>query len=212
MAMANPQTHRISGYYKFTRQIAYQTPCFSSLAGSATPPPITLGLAANPTHSSLPTSAIVNLAWAMAFNVSSEPAPALSKGAVVGVGVGAGVAAIAIVAAVVFFVIRWRRKRRSEGFAAGAAGRDRHVSVVGETQQGMTYREGYHAPGEGQMSPREVKPGFGVAAGGGEWERGYGYGGAPQGYHQAGGYQGQHQAGEYQGQHHGGGYDGYYRS
>ena len=104
----------------------------------------------------------------MAFNVSSEPAPALSKGAVVGVGVGAGVAAIAIVAAVVFFAIRWRRRRAAAAAGGSGHGRGRHgVDVVGggETQQGMTYREGYHAPGEGQMSPREVKPSYGGGSG-----------------------------------------------
>lgn len=164
-----------SGYYKFTREIASQTPCFSSLLGTATPPPITIGLAANPTHSSLPTSAVVNLAWAMSFKVA-EPEPALSKGAVVGIGVGAGVGAVVILAAVVFFFVRWRRSKRA---AAAADAQLHHAAGLADPQQqGMTYHPGYHAPQEGLPSPPpwEVKPTHGVGTGGGgHWDRGYGY-------------------------------------
>ncbi|KAK4150469.1 hypothetical protein C8A00DRAFT_46151 [Chaetomidium leptoderma] len=135
-----------SGYYKFTREIASQTPCFSSLVGKATPPPITIGLAANPTDMSLPTSAVVNLAWAMAYKVA-DPAPALSKGAVVGIGVGSGVVAIAILAAVVLLVVRWRRAR--------AVKAEQPVGLGDSAQQGMTYQSGYHAPPGSPPPPME---------------------------------------------------------
>ncbi|KAK3899794.1 hypothetical protein C8A05DRAFT_46233 [Staphylotrichum tortipilum] len=129
-----------SGYYKFTRPIAFQTPCFSSLSGSlhASPPPITAGLAANPRDSSVPTSAIVNLAWAMGYNVSGEPTTALSKGAVIGIGVGSGVGVIVVVTVLAFLVIRWRRARKAATGGGGGGG-------VG---QGVSYHEGYHAPGQ----------------------------------------------------------------
>lgn len=143
-----------SGYYKFTRPIAYQTPCFSSLADKVTPPPITAGLAANPTDSSLPTSAVLNVAWAMGFNTTGETSPpGLSTGATVGIGVGAGVVAIALLVVVGVFLVR-RRKNKS-GTPPGAA--DKQL----QPDQGMTYQPGYHAPG-GPASPPPV--------GGSDWK------------------------------------------
>ncbi|KAK3295244.1 uncharacterized protein B0H64DRAFT_321318, partial [Chaetomium fimeti] len=152
-----------NGYYKFTRQVASQTPCFSSLAGRATPPPITVGMPANPTDTTLPTSAVVNLAWAMGFKVDDDPAPALSKGAVVGIGVGSGVVAVTVIAAIAYFVLRWRRNRR-------AAAVEEHLGAG----EGMTYTAGYHAPQERLGSPAQMKLGHGVQAGG-EWDGRYGY-------------------------------------
>jgi hypothetical protein len=120
-------------------------------------------LAANPTDTNLPTSAVVNLALAMGFNVDDDPAPVLSRGAVVGIGVGSGVVAVTVVVAIAYFVLRWRRNRKgkmvgNEDLGAG---------------QGMTYKSGYHAPQDGLASPTEVKPGIVVA--GAEWDGRYGY-------------------------------------
>ncbi|KAK3934443.1 hypothetical protein QBC46DRAFT_237021, partial [Diplogelasinospora grovesii] len=106
-----------NGYYKFTAQIAYQTPCYSSL-DSVIPitalPPITAGLSANPTDTSKPTSAVLNIALAMGYNVTSgdNPGP-LSKGATIGIGIGAGVVAIALGAIAAVFILRMRKKRRA---------------------------------------------------------------------------------------------------
>ncbi|KAL2134403.1 hypothetical protein VTI74DRAFT_242 [Chaetomium olivicolor] len=164
-----------NGYYKFTRLVAFQTPCFSSLAGRAIPPPITAGLAANPTDSSVPTSAIVNIAFAMGFNVSGETSSGLSTGTKAGIGVGAGIGALIIVAAVAFFVLWWRRKRVGQ------------QSGLEDQNQGMTYQPGYNVP---QESPRRLtaltKParlvpqGYG-GSGDGNWGKVYGHSGGYQG-------------------------------
>lgn len=152
-----------SGYYKFTREVASQTPCFSSLAVTAVPPPITVGLAANPSDTSRPTSAIVNLAWAMAYKVKTEPTP-LSKGAVVGIGVGASLAAIAIIAGAAFVCLRWRRQSRR----AGAEHLDSHL--------GMTYESGYHAPRESGVPLRALERPYSDHREGAEEQHGLGYG------------------------------------
>ena len=101
-----------NGFYKFTTHMAYQTPCFSSLATRITPPPLTAGLANNPTDTSLPTSAVVNVAWAMGYNVTTEAQSPLSRGAIVGIGVGAGVLALLLGAVTVFVFLRVRRNRK----------------------------------------------------------------------------------------------------
>lgn len=106
----------------------------------------------------------------MGFNVDDAPAPALSRGAVVGIGVGSGVVAVTVIAAVAYLVLRWRRRNRKGG--GGDAG-------VG---QGVAYKSGYHAPQDGLAEPVGVKPGVVVA--GAEWDGRYGYP-VPQG----GGYQ-----------------------
>ncbi|KAK3331687.1 hypothetical protein B0T19DRAFT_413805 [Cercophora scortea] len=117
-----------NGFYKFTSMIAHQTPCFSSLAAKVTPPPVTAGQQDNPTDTSKPTSAVVNIAWAMGYNVSSDAGgPALSKGATIGIGVGAGVVAIALVATAALVILRIRRNKKAalEEQAAAAAANGR---------------------------------------------------------------------------------------
>ncbi|KAK4118561.1 hypothetical protein N657DRAFT_637920 [Parathielavia appendiculata] len=189
-----------NGYFKFTRQVAFQTPCFSYLSETANPPPITLGLAKNPTETSLPTSAIVNLIWAMSFNVTQEEQPrALSTGAVVGIGVGTGIAAILAVTAIAFLILRWRRNKKKvseaqlggledtqqqgvtyqSGYHAPQDNRivEEHHSHGGlrDTQhhQGMAYHSGYHAP-QGSSPPVAMKAAY-AGTGGGAWEPGYAY-------------------------------------
>ena len=136
----------------------------------------------------------------MGFNTTGEvSSQALSKGAVVGIGVGAGVVAVVAAAAVVFFVLR-SRKRKS-GALAGA---DEQPGLG----QGMTYQEGYHAPG-GSMSPPpphgigkpvpSVSREYGGGAGGvggnrGDWDGRYGYQDGYQGVQQQGGYEGGYRA------------------
>ncbi|KXX77950.1 hypothetical protein MMYC01_206778 [Madurella mycetomatis] len=175
-----------SGYYKFTRQVAYQTPCFSSLAEKATPPAITSGLAANPTDSSLPTSAVVNVAWSMGYNTSSDSSPPLSRGATIGIGVGAGVLGISLGVLAAFFIMRWRRNKKS----ASTAEQLQQTAQL-EPHQGMTYQHGYHAP-PGSPPPPNSNAGLpaptkhmttvssysGGVGGGGDgrqWDVGYGY-------------------------------------
>jgi hypothetical protein len=189
-----------SGYYKFTKKFAYQIPCFSYLPETTTPPPITVGLAAIPTNTAVPTSAIVNLVWAMSFNLTAEQPQTLSKGAVVGIGVGSGIAAIVIVAAVAYLFLRWRRKKKTA--------REEQLGGPGDTQQGMTYQSGYHAPQDRVMEephggmgdvhqgltyysgyhapqgspppPMAMRPTYGGT--GGAWDPGYAYRSQSMGY------------------------------
>jgi len=137
-----------NGFYKFTRQIAFQTPCFSSFAEKITPPILTAGLMANPTNTELPTSAIINVALAMGYSVSDGATPPLSKGAAIGVGVGAGVFAIALVTLTVWVFFRVRRNKQN---AAVAPAREVQHSYHDRDPKspasvGMTYPQGYISP------------------------------------------------------------------
>jgi len=113
---------------------------------------LTAGLAGNPTDTNLPTSAVVNMAWAMGFNVSDAAQPPLSKGAAIGVGVGAGVFGLALIALTAFVCLRVRRnkKRALEGGGTGPAQPDMGQVAT----QGTTYQQGYHhaAPGSPPLS------------------------------------------------------------
>ncbi|KAL1838167.1 hypothetical protein VTJ49DRAFT_2969 [Mycothermus thermophilus] len=169
-----------SGYYKFTREIAQQTPCFSSLATTENPPPVTAGLSANPTQSNLPTSAVVNLAIAMAFDVE-DPAPTLSQAAIIGIGVGSGIAALIIVAASSFLFVRWRRhKKETSRNREPAVGMSNAPDIpdIPDMRQGTTYQSGYHAPVEAQEAAQNANPFY--VEDPGAWEAGYQYG---SGYH-----------------------------
>ncbi len=141
-----------SGYFKFTSRLAFQTPCFSSFGSNAktTPPPLTAGLAANPTDSSKPTSAILNIAWAMSYNVTEPPSSGLSQAATIGIGVGAGVLAILLGVLFAFVCLRIRKSKRQQREAEtaariAAAGGGGMGADVGET----SYQHGYHQPGPG---------------------------------------------------------------
>lgn len=90
-----------------------QTPCFSTLADTLTPPPLTAALASNPS-TVLPTAAVVNVVYAMHYSVSPSSAPALTTGAIAGIGVGSAVAALALVGAGVLALLRRRDRRRME--------------------------------------------------------------------------------------------------
>ncbi|KAK5659527.1 hypothetical protein OQA88_729 [Cercophora sp. LCS_1] len=133
------------GYFKFTTLIAFQTPCFSFLSSLITPPVLTAGLAANPTDTRLPTSAILNVALAMSYNVTSD-APGLSKPAAIGIGVGVGVSALALAAITAWVCIRARKKKRE-----AQAPTQTHVTGQVETRYqdhdpGVVYQRGYNAP------------------------------------------------------------------
>ncbi|KAK4163848.1 hypothetical protein QBC43DRAFT_334971 [Cladorrhinum sp. PSN259] len=158
-----------NGYLKFTRLMASQTPCFSSLAAKATPPMITVGApGVPPQNSSIPTSALVNIALAMSYQVEHELPPSsssssgLSQGAVIGIGIGAGIGAILLIALIACLVVRARSKKKTHqpvpqmvntenpfadapGLGGGVV--DPVSPGYGQgQQQGMTYKAGYHAP------------------------------------------------------------------
>ncbi|KAK3322978.1 hypothetical protein B0H66DRAFT_446451, partial [Apodospora peruviana] len=104
-----------NGFFKFTSKIAHQTPCFSSLGDTTITRPraIIAGGSDNPTDSARPTSAIVNVVWAMGYNMTATESGGLSKGATIGIGVGAGVFAIALVALLAVVFVRIRRSKKA---------------------------------------------------------------------------------------------------
>ncbi|CAK7218846.1 hypothetical protein SBRCBS47491_003643 [Sporothrix bragantina] len=98
-----------SNYWPFTRDLGGQTPCYSSLAMVTQAPTLTEGLIGQPTDTQKPTSAVINVVWAMSYPVESKSS--LSKGAIAGI-VVAAVVVIAALAALSFFLIRARRKNK----------------------------------------------------------------------------------------------------
>lgn len=185
-----------NGFYKFTSKIAFQTPCFSSLNGKITPPVLTAGLAGNPTDTSLPTSAVINVAWAMGYNVTSGSTPPLSKGAAIGVGVGAGVFAIALVALTVWVFMRVRRNKRN-----AAAPQPEPVEDAYHDQEpkaspstGVTYPQGYSPapPLSPPVSPQSTGTGTGAGVGMGMAAAQYGHVRQFSDGTQTGGYAGSH--------------------
>ncbi len=64
-------------------------------------PTLTAGLAGQPTDTTVPTSAVVNVVWAMSYPVQ-QSSPGLSTGALAGIAIGA-VGAVAIMASLGFW-------------------------------------------------------------------------------------------------------------
>ncbi|KAK1758331.1 hypothetical protein QBC47DRAFT_440933 [Echria macrotheca] len=134
------------GYWLFTTTVGGQTPCYSSINNVATPPTLTAGLAGNPTDTSKPTSAVVNIVWSMRYPVA-DSSSGLSTAAKAGIGAGAGVAAILIG---VLGICLWRSRRKnkkleSEKTAAGA-GAPVQQRPPQTAQQAAAVPNGYFPP------------------------------------------------------------------
>ncbi|KAF2188884.1 hypothetical protein K469DRAFT_684172 [Zopfia rhizophila CBS 207.26] len=102
-----------SSYEVWSTDFGGQTPCYSSLAAAITPPPIPDTLANAKTGSSTsskPTSAIVNIAYALQYPVARNK-PVLQKKAKIGVGVGTAGAAI-IIGVLIYMLVRKFRSHR----------------------------------------------------------------------------------------------------
>ncbi|KAK3368320.1 hypothetical protein B0H63DRAFT_565036 [Podospora didyma] len=128
--------------------VASHTPCFSPFSATSTPPPITARLLRNPTESSLRTSAVVNLGWAMSYRVATvQPPPpsGLSTGAIIGIAVGAGLVGLAATGVAGFFSIRRRKKIQV-----------RLVENRPDALPGVAYEPGYHAPPMASPPPPSV--------------------------------------------------------
>lgn len=97
-----------SGYSLFTSDFGGQTPCYSPLNHVAAVPTLTAGLAGEPTDTSKPTSAVINIVWAVYYQVQT-PSHGLSTGAMAGIGVGAALGGLALIGTLIF--VLWRAKR-----------------------------------------------------------------------------------------------------
>lgn len=127
-----------SGYDLWNAVLGGQVPCYSSLKNLATPPPVpvqnyqtpaSLPVTAKPSSSSStisygsnkPTSAVVNVVYAVQYPLT--PSPGLSTGAKAGIGAGAGVGALVIIGLTAALIWRTKKhKRDKKAFEAAAAG------------------------------------------------------------------------------------------
>jgi hypothetical protein len=112
------------GYNLWNSLLGGATPCYSSLSSTLVPPtlpvtsmnrisaPTTISTTPSKTANQTPTSAIVNIVYAVHFTL--QPSPGLSSGAQAGIGVGAGVAGIAIFALIGFFLWRTKKRKKAE--------------------------------------------------------------------------------------------------
>jgi hypothetical protein len=101
-----------SGFWPFTKEVGGQTPCWSSM-DEVEPPTLTLPKDAKTLDK--PTSAVVNIVWAMRYPVGEPGGGGLSTAAKAGIGAGAGVAAILIGG---LAICLWRSRRKNKQLAA----------------------------------------------------------------------------------------------
>lgn len=94
-------------YYPWSTLIAGQTPCYSTLSAATTPPPIAASLV-DSTNSAKPTSAIVNVVYAMQYPVKEPSKPGLAQNTKIGIGAGAGGAAL--VFGILIWLLLWKHR------------------------------------------------------------------------------------------------------
>ncbi|KAH7067443.1 hypothetical protein BKA63DRAFT_118059 [Paraphoma chrysanthemicola] len=130
-----------SSYWLWSTELGGQVPCYSSLKKDLVPPPMpdtlafgdsltsssrdgafsdTITLAAfprptAPTNPSKPTSAIVNIAYAMQYQLAEEDTPAvLKKESKIGIGVGAAAGGLLLLGLIAFLVRRVMKRKRTK--------------------------------------------------------------------------------------------------
>lgn len=121
-----------SSYWLWTTEIGGQVPCYSSLSAKMTPPPIPDTLVGHITKadahsyptsvsdSQKPTSAVVNIAYAMQYQVVALPKGGINSKVKIGLGVGVGVAAILVGSLLAVLVRKFFVHRRVRSKVQGA--------------------------------------------------------------------------------------------
>lgn len=164
-----------SGYQLWNAPLGGETPCYSSLSSTLVPPAVPVGttsqeitLPANvtaavstqpiSTANQKPTSAIVNIVYAIRYPV--EPSSGLSTGAKAGIGAGAGVAGIAIITLSILLIWRTRKHKNAEkklSTMQAAA-----PATNGQTQSVMSAVPPYpYSPQtDGTLKPPDDQPGY----------------------------------------------------
>lgn len=123
--------HIIRGYALWNTEWGGQTPCYSTVQAYLTPPPQAqvsstraLGFS-----SVAPTSTVINIVYARNYPVREDSG--LSTGAKAGIGAVVGAAGLAVVGGLIFFLIRWlRRKNESEAAYGGGYGYQGNVAEI----------------------------------------------------------------------------------
>src|SRR5277367_3802937 len=111
------------GYNLWNSLLGGATPCYSSLSSTLVPPtvpvspidritaPNSIATTPSTTANQKPTSAIVNIVYAVQFTL--QPSPGLSTGAKAGIGVGAGIAGAAIFMLIGLLIWRTKMKKKA---------------------------------------------------------------------------------------------------
>ncbi|KAI9797273.1 MAG: hypothetical protein M1833_005569 [Piccolia ochrophora] len=135
------------GYLLWNTPIGGKTPCFSTLLSEATPPPIPATEASDdcssvtsqanfdglPSSNTKPTSAVVNVAYAMQFPVQPSGGSGLNNGAKAGIGVGVGAVALSFVMLLIYLIWKSRQKRKDRAVIGSLKGSGLDSSVAGST-------------------------------------------------------------------------------
>ncbi|CAO2655311.1 Nn.00g103750.m01.CDS01 [Neocucurbitaria sp. VM-36] len=139
-----------SSYWLWSTQLGGQVPCYSSLGQTLVPPPMpdtfidigrmtaTGSITAAPswrltaqTMQQKPTSAIVNIAYAMQYQLAPETETALNMKTKIGIGIGVAGAAILILAVLSFFIRRCvEQKKAKRGIVETTSASQRFGSQV----------------------------------------------------------------------------------
>ncbi|KAH8732367.1 hypothetical protein GQ44DRAFT_179935 [Phaeosphaeriaceae sp. PMI808] len=117
-------------YFQWSTTFGGQTPCYSTVIGAVTPPPIGANVPSNPSQ---PTSAIVNIVYAMQYPLQVTepvPTPSLATGAKIGIGAGAGV--VALIFGLLAFLLLKKHKAHKRDKAALE-----EMSGIGSTRQSV---------------------------------------------------------------------------
>ncbi|KAF2705723.1 hypothetical protein K504DRAFT_505461 [Pleomassaria siparia CBS 279.74] len=119
-----------SSYWLWSTEIGGQTPCYSSTNAKMTPPPMSDTFAHEPAvgDSPKPTSAVVNIAYAMQYRTVGLPSKGLSNKVKLGLGIGMSVAALLILLLIAFmvrkFFVQPRAKNKGKYTGIQDAGAD----------------------------------------------------------------------------------------
>lgn len=139
-----------NGYWPFTSAVGGQTPCYSSIRTTATPPNVTVGVPGNPTDTSKPTSAVVNIVWSMQFPVASSSSGSGGLSTAAKAGIGAGTAVAVILIGTLAFCL-WRSHRKTKQLLTEkAAGQQQPPAPSGPAElhhQQAVPPGGQYAPG-----------------------------------------------------------------
>ncbi|KAK3364451.1 hypothetical protein B0T25DRAFT_514134 [Lasiosphaeria hispida] len=155
-----------NGYWLYTTHVGGQTPCYKSMASTATPPALTIGLEDEASDTSKPTSAVANIVWSMRYPVESSSS-GLSTGAKAGIGAGAGVAIILIA---FLTICLWRSRRKTKHLESADAAQGAQVPPPQYQEQQPAVINGGYPPSHfgasvGMSSSSPLSPqGTGVSA------------------------------------------------